>query len=159
MNGIPSALFFVHSSSTSPSTKSSQRVKHYMGPTRVSGGYHLVVCIEKHFLNLHPPIPLLSLPSSIFAIPDHCSHRLCRLVAAAAVPHFTIGKMLRDHFMKPLQGSLLRKLRADILGIPDDAGGSVMFWREAIEKVIPIPQECVGRKSKYTGMGPCSYVQ
>ena len=68
-------------------------------------------------------------------------------------------KMLGDHFTKPLQVLLLRELRSEIQVIPDDAGGSVMCWREAIEPVIPIPQECVGRKSKYTGMGPCSYVQ
>ena len=117
MNGIPSTLFFVHLSSTSPSKKSSQLVKHGMGPTWFSGGYHLVVCIEKHFLNIHPPIPLLILPSSIVAIPDHYYHWLCRLVSTAAVPHFPMGKMLRDHFMKPLQVLLLRKLRADILGV------------------------------------------
>ena len=31
-----------------------------------------------------------------------------------------------------------------------------MFYREAIEPVIPSPQECVGHKSKYTGTGPFS---
>ena len=129
MNGIPSTLFFVHLSSTSPSKKSIQLVKHDMGPTQVRGVYHPVVCIEKHFLNLHHPIPLLSLPSSIIVSPDHCSRQLCRLVAASVVPHFTMGKMLRYHFMKPLQVLLLRKWRVDILGIPNDAGGSVMCWR------------------------------
>ena len=31
-----------------------------------------------------------------------------------------MGKMLGDHFMKPLQGSMFSKFRAEIQGIPDD---------------------------------------
>ena len=50
----------------------------------------------------------------------------CIAVGDVNLEHFPMGKMLRFHFMKPLQGFLLRKLRAEILGIPDDAGGSVM---------------------------------
>ena len=124
MNGIPSPHFFldIHLQ-PHPVKKSSQRVKPGLGPLRVGGGYHPVVCIEKRFLKLHPPMPFLSLPSSIFAIPDHRAHQLCRLVAAAVVHNFPMGKILRDHFMKPLQVSMLRKLYAEIQGIPDDAGG------------------------------------
>ena len=101
-------------------------------------------------------MPFLSLPLFIVAIPDHRAHQLCRLVAAAVIRHFPMGKMLRDHFTKPLQWSLLRKLLAGIQWIPDDAGGSVMWLRQANEPVIPSPQECVGHKIKYTGTGSFS---
>ena len=106
-----------------------QRVKHGLGPPRFGGGYHPVVFIEKHFLNLHPPMPFLSLILPIVASPDPRDHRLYQLVAAAVTQHFPMGKMLRVHFTKPLQDLLLRKLRAEIQGIPDNAGGSVMCRR------------------------------
>ena len=52
--------------------------------------------------------------------------RDCIAVGDVNLEHFPMGILLRDHFMKSLQGSLSNKLRAEILGIPDDAGGSVM---------------------------------
>ena len=68
-------------------------------------------------------MPFLSLPLSIVAIPDHRAHRLCRLFAADVIQNFPMGKMLRDHFTKPLQGSMLLKLSAEIQWIPDDDKG------------------------------------
>ena len=129
MNGIPSPLFFGHYSSTPHSKKSIQSVKHVMGPPRVGGGYHPIVCIEKHFLNLQPPMLFLSLLSSIVTSPDHHAHQICRLVAAAVIKYSPKGKILRDHFIKPLRGFMLIKLHAEIQGIPDDKGDSVMCWR------------------------------
>ena len=50
----------------------------------------------------------------------------CIAVGDVNLEHFPMGILLRDHFMKSLQGSLSNKLRAEILGIPDDSGGSVI---------------------------------
>ena len=100
-----------------------------MGPPRVGGGYHPIVCIEKNFPNLQPPMPLLILPLSIVTSPDHHANWMCRLVAAAVIKYSPKVKMLRDHFTKPLQVILLRKLHAEIQGIPDDKGESVVYWR------------------------------
>ena len=36
------------------------------------------------------------------------------------IEHFPKEKMLRNHFIKPLQGALFRKFRAEIINIPDD---------------------------------------
>ena len=36
------------------------------------------------------------------------------------IEHCPTGKMLGDHFTKPLQGALFRKFRAEIMNIPDD---------------------------------------
>ena len=50
----------------------------------------------KNFLNLQPHMPFLILPLSKVTIPDHCAHWLCRLVPAAVIQYFPMGKMLRD---------------------------------------------------------------
>ena len=36
------------------------------------------------------------------------------------IENFPTEKMLGDHFKKPLQGALFRKIRAEIMSIPDD---------------------------------------
>ena len=100
-----------------------------MGPPRVGGGYHTIVCIEKNFPNLQPPMPLLILPLSIVTSPDHHAHQMCHLVAAAVIKYSPKVKMLRYHLIKPLRGFMFRKLHAEIQGIPDDKGESVMCWR------------------------------
>ena len=76
------------------------------------GGFHPIM--KKKHLNLHPPMPFLSIQSSLFASPDHRAHWLCRLVENTLVLKFPMGKRLRYHFMKPPQGSLLSKSNAEI---------------------------------------------
>ena len=56
--------------------------------------------------------------------------------------------MIADHFTKPLQGTLFRKLRAQIQGIPDKSPEPDMAWRETESVVIPSPQECVRKNIK-----------
>ena len=69
-----------------------------------------------------------------------------------------MGKMLGDHFTKPLQGSMFSKYHAYIQGIPDDTGYLYMWWGEASEPFIPIPQYFFGCNAKYMGTIPCSNV-
>jgi hypothetical protein len=65
--------------------------------------------------------------------------------------HCPATEMLADHFTKPLQGTMFRKFRAEIQGVPIDMCDADVGWdrpcainqRES-SKSCPIPQECVG---------------
>ena len=70
--------------------------------------------------------------------------------------HRPMGKMLGDHFMKYLQGSMFSKFHTYIQWIPDDTGYLDMCWGKANEPVIPTPQDFFGCNSKYMGTIPCS---
>jgi hypothetical protein len=66
--------------------------------------------------------------------------------------HCPTGEMLADHFTKPLQGTLFRKFRAEIQGIPVDTNEIELGWDRAegsegskgSKGANPSPQECVG---------------
>ena len=71
------------------------------------------------------------------------------------IEHFPTEKMMGYHFTKPLQGTLFRKFRAEIINIPDDLdmgemGMDVKLPKKGItcklhNKTEPrCPQECVG---------------
>ena len=62
-----------------------------------------------------------------FLIKDHI------LVGEKTLEHSPMGNMLGDRFIKPLQGSIFRKYRAEIKGIPYDTGELDISWGEAGE--------------------------
>jgi hypothetical protein len=74
------------------------------------------------------------------------------------VKHCPTAEMLADHFTKPLQGAPFRKFRAEIQGIPADTSDANLDWKTIKEteagqvkkpgKILPSPQECVGRPAK-----------
>jgi hypothetical protein len=67
------------------------------------------------------------------------------------VQHCPATEMLGDHFTKPLQGTMFRKFRAEIQGIPVDMCDADLGWDRPNTKneqgqggASPSPQECVG---------------
>ena len=71
------------------------------------------------------------------------------------IKYFPMEKILGDHFTKSLQGTMLRKFRAEIMNIPDDLDmGGVGMDRKGLKRGIACklhnetnpgcPQECVG---------------
>jgi hypothetical protein len=76
------------------------------------------------------------------------------------IKHCLTDEMLVDHFTKPLQGTLFRKFRADIQGIPVDLNDTDVGWdREELcedrtgVSSDPSPQECVGKEMIVTHRG------
>jgi hypothetical protein len=73
------------------------------------------------------------------------------------IKHCPTEEMLADHFTKPLQGTLFRKFRANIQGIPVDLNDTDLGWdrEELCEDKTgvssdPSPQECVGKEISVT---------
>jgi hypothetical protein len=78
------------------------------------------------------------------------------------VEHCPATEMLGDHFTKPLQGTMFRKSRAEIQGIPVNMCDADLGWdRPSITNEqkqdgdSPIPKECVGthKDRRYTVKG------
>jgi hypothetical protein len=81
------------------------------------------------------------------------------------VEHCPATEMLGDQFTKPLQGTLFRKFRAEIQGIPVNMCDADLGWDRPSTKneqeqdgASPSPQECVGthRGCGYTKAGTCA---
>jgi hypothetical protein len=73
------------------------------------------------------------------------------------VKHCPATEMLADHFTKPLQGTMLRKFRAEIQGVPIDMCDVDVGWdrpfamnERELSKAFPSPQECVGTHEDFT---------
>jgi hypothetical protein len=62
------------------------------------------------------------------------------------INHCPTADMAGDHFTKPLQGTLFRKFRAEIQGIPIDASDAHLGWEHEPKGEAPVksPQECGG---------------
>jgi hypothetical protein len=76
------------------------------------------------------------------------------------VKHCPAKGMLADHFTKPLQGTLFRKFRSEIQGIPIDMCDADLGWDVPCVKcgqkqksAGPIPHECVGTHSNHAYVG------
>ena len=66
------------------------------------------------------------------------------------VKYLLTEKMLSDHFNKPLQGTALRKFRAEIQGILEESPDKDLGWDIPKNKFITIPHECVERSDVNT---------
>ena len=66
------------------------------------------------------------------------------------VKYQKMGKMLNNHFTKPLQGTDFHKLRSEIQGIPEDTLDTDLGWDIPDNKFIPITQDCVERSDVNT---------
>jgi hypothetical protein len=69
----------------------------------------------------------------------------------STVKHCPATEMLEDHFTKPLQGTMFRKFRSEIQGIPIDMCDADLGWDRPCMKneqkevgASPSPQGCVG---------------
>jgi hypothetical protein len=81
------------------------------------------------------------------------------------VEHCPATEMLGDHFTKPLQGTIFRRFRAEIQGIPVNMCDADFGWDRPSTKheqeqdgASPSPQECVGthRDCGYMKAGTCT---
>ena len=66
------------------------------------------------------------------------------------VEYFQTGKMLADHFTKPLQGTAFRKFRAEIQGILEYNPDTDLGWDRPENTFIPITQDCVEKSEVKT---------
>jgi hypothetical protein len=73
------------------------------------------------------------------------------------VKHCPATEMLADHFTKPLQGTMFRKSRAEIQGVPIDMCDADVGWdrpcvinERELSKACPSPQGCVGTHEDHT---------
>jgi hypothetical protein len=76
------------------------------------------------------------------------------------VEHCPATEMLGDHFTKPLQGTMFRKFRAEIQGIPVSMCDADLGWdipsiknEQKQNGASPSPQECVGTHEDCSYMG------
>jgi hypothetical protein len=75
------------------------------------------------------------------------------------VKHCSAAEMLADHFTKPLQGTMFRKFRAEIQGVPIGMCDADVGWdrpcainERELCKACPSPQECVGTHEDRTSV-------
>jgi hypothetical protein len=73
------------------------------------------------------------------------------------VKHCPATEMLADRFTRPLQGTMFRKFRAEIQGVPIDMWDADVGWDRPCAvneqepcKACPSPQECVGTNGNRT---------
>ena len=66
------------------------------------------------------------------------------------VKYFPKGEILGDYFTKPLQGTVLRRFRSEIQGIPEDTPDTDLGWDIPVNTFIPIQQEGVDRSDVKT---------